>query len=620
VDCKNEAEFRAYVVLLNLNDGNFLWEIKQLPAAVAKSPEVRFALDIYFAIENNNYVKFFQLLRRTSYMNACILLRYFNQVRCKALEIMVKAFASRAPVNFAISYFTDLLAFEDADNACLFLEYYGLACNRSEDSVTLDKRSFEFPDMPFILDRAMRVVESKRTKSTGEVICGSVLEPIAIINKHVVHSSFTREGYLKEDAWLAEDQNGKIQRPTSDVTDFRDSSARVTSPVVDEHVFKKPTISPPISPKTVLASNRSSIINRLGTRIEVPKEKPMIFGKPALEKISGITPIFSKVPDTTAKAPAIFSTPSSIFAPVPSAVPISVTPSIFGGSVTSKQPPAAESKNIFGSAFSTIVKSVVEPAPSVFKPSNSGSIFGGTQFISPTIGRDIFALPTASSSATPSSGPSIFGVSSQSISSSIFDSPALVGDEESLSDSGTESDKLIAAPSPKWSQDSDIEEEEEEEDDSYSRKQEEMDIRRKLEEKFEQEKKKLEADRISKISEVIFQQLLDEITKSETETITDDLMKQFKALQVSVYDDVLNDIILNEVLDVALEETVMKQVNLKMMRRHFHKWRANARESIDRMHKIENTPCWLPEKPMKEQVREFLHPSQVSFELNNITT
>lgn len=129
VHCRNEAEFRAYIILLNLNDGNFLWEIKQLPSAVFKSAPIRFALDVYFAVQNNNCVKFFRLLRDTTYMNACILPCYFNQVRCKALEVMVQAFASRMPVNFTISYFTDLLAFEDTETACLFLEYLGLECS-----------------------------------------------------------------------------------------------------------------------------------------------------------------------------------------------------------------------------------------------------------------------------------------------------------------------------------------------------------------------------------------------------------------------------------------------------------------------------------------------------------
>lgn len=78
--CPNEPEFRAYVVLLNLNDGNFLWEFQQFPDNILKSNELKFAFLIYQAVENNNYVRFFQLVSQTTYLNACILLRYFTQV------------------------------------------------------------------------------------------------------------------------------------------------------------------------------------------------------------------------------------------------------------------------------------------------------------------------------------------------------------------------------------------------------------------------------------------------------------------------------------------------------------------------------------------------------------
>lgn len=79
--CPNEPEFRAYIVLLNLQDSNFLWEVKQLPVAIQQSTEVRFGIDVFKALEQNNYVRFFKLVRRTTYMNGCLLLRYFNQVR-----------------------------------------------------------------------------------------------------------------------------------------------------------------------------------------------------------------------------------------------------------------------------------------------------------------------------------------------------------------------------------------------------------------------------------------------------------------------------------------------------------------------------------------------------------
>jgi hypothetical protein len=80
VYCKNEPEFRAYIILLNLNNGTFISELSTLTPSVQHSHEVKFALDVYSALAMDNYSRFFKLVRKTTYLNACILLRYFNQV------------------------------------------------------------------------------------------------------------------------------------------------------------------------------------------------------------------------------------------------------------------------------------------------------------------------------------------------------------------------------------------------------------------------------------------------------------------------------------------------------------------------------------------------------------
>lgn len=78
--CENEAEFRAYVILLNLNNGSFMFEFQTLPTSIQHSKEVKFAYDVYSAVTMNNYIKFFKLVSKSTFLNACILLRYFNQV------------------------------------------------------------------------------------------------------------------------------------------------------------------------------------------------------------------------------------------------------------------------------------------------------------------------------------------------------------------------------------------------------------------------------------------------------------------------------------------------------------------------------------------------------------
>jgi hypothetical protein len=53
--------------------------------------EIGFAVKAYSALNSNNYVRFFRLLRSASFLNACVLHRYFNQVRARALQIIQQA-------------------------------------------------------------------------------------------------------------------------------------------------------------------------------------------------------------------------------------------------------------------------------------------------------------------------------------------------------------------------------------------------------------------------------------------------------------------------------------------------------------------------------------------------
>ena len=71
-------------------------EIKDLSEKIINSEPVRFAIEVSLAVSMNNYVRFFKLIRSATYLNACILLRYFYQVRSKALFTIVKSHCPRS--------------------------------------------------------------------------------------------------------------------------------------------------------------------------------------------------------------------------------------------------------------------------------------------------------------------------------------------------------------------------------------------------------------------------------------------------------------------------------------------------------------------------------------------
>ncbi|XP_053609649.1 uncharacterized protein xmas [Plodia interpunctella] len=204
----SEAEFRGYIALLNLGDANFWWEIKQLPENIQKSEAIVFAIKVFNAIDNNNYVRFFKLVhQKATYLQACILLRYFNDVRARALARIVKAYAPRGGSRFPAEDLMNALAFESVESMKSFINHYGLRFAKVEDTeltVILDRNQFLEDSDPYPIARAINLIESKRNSSVAEVIAGGKLPP-PNYRSHNRYSSFNRDGRLKETALIAED-------------------------------------------------------------------------------------------------------------------------------------------------------------------------------------------------------------------------------------------------------------------------------------------------------------------------------------------------------------------------------------------------------------------------------
>ncbi|XP_034831790.1 uncharacterized protein [Maniola hyperantus] len=207
-ECKpNEAEFRGYIALLNLGDANFLWEIKDLPQYIQKSQPIMFAIQIYSTLDSNNYVKFFRLIReKATYLQACILLRYFNDVRARGLARIVKAYAPRGGSRYPAEDLMNILAFETVESMKTFVNHYGLRFSKTDTELTviLNRNNFIEDSDPYPLSRAINLIESKRQCTVGEVISGGQL-PFYNYAERNLYTSFNIDGRLKETALIAED-------------------------------------------------------------------------------------------------------------------------------------------------------------------------------------------------------------------------------------------------------------------------------------------------------------------------------------------------------------------------------------------------------------------------------
>ena len=88
-----EAEFRAYMILLNLNDTiRAMKRLAEVPSHLRNRPCIVRARNILNAFISENYATFFRLVREATQLEASVLFRYFNEVRGNALHSILRAY------------------------------------------------------------------------------------------------------------------------------------------------------------------------------------------------------------------------------------------------------------------------------------------------------------------------------------------------------------------------------------------------------------------------------------------------------------------------------------------------------------------------------------------------
>ncbi len=85
-----EAEFQGYLLLTQM-DGPILQLAMGMSAAVLTSPAVQFALEAFRAQNDANWVRFFDLVRRGTYLQACLMHARFGSIRAEALRRMASS-------------------------------------------------------------------------------------------------------------------------------------------------------------------------------------------------------------------------------------------------------------------------------------------------------------------------------------------------------------------------------------------------------------------------------------------------------------------------------------------------------------------------------------------------
>ncbi|XP_054162849.1 germinal-center associated nuclear protein-like [Oppia nitens] len=233
--CPNEPEFRCYEILLHLNDTAILRDIQNYRQSIRESNEIKFAVKVLIAFHSNNYIDFFKLLNQSSYLMACLLHRYFNPMRLKAIKIFRKSYTSNntSVVEYPSDLLINCLGFDDLDDLNQFCLEVGLECCqqfvyliRGQNKVSVMKAK-----------RSVRLVESKRTVSVGQIVNGNVL-PSNPYNSRPVHNSFDMNNKLKSDSFDAIDQQLKANNNGSNSSLYTIGNQSINMPPIEASIVR----------------------------------------------------------------------------------------------------------------------------------------------------------------------------------------------------------------------------------------------------------------------------------------------------------------------------------------------------------------------------------------------
>ncbi|CAH8505471.1 unnamed protein product [Heterobilharzia americana] len=271
--CPNEAEFRAYMLLMKLNDQNEINEAQRLPDCLRRSKPVRFAFATHEALITNNYIRFFRLARQATCLVACLMHRYFVQIRGQALMRLSCAFAGhpKREVHYPISTLTKQLGFENEEESRDFCERWGLTAKGS--SVIFEKQvQPQPPELPWREKRSFQLIENKRISTRlSELFNGSPVNPSDAIPPPVKSSFGTNGVYIG-----SHDKNAEVNSNNTVTGGIYDSR-------VDENNNRYNSVKHPIISSSMFTSiqqttvNPSTLMSSSTTRINIQNgERPMI--------------------------------------------------------------------------------------------------------------------------------------------------------------------------------------------------------------------------------------------------------------------------------------------------------------------------------------------------------
>ncbi|KAF8668941.1 hypothetical protein HU200_052151 [Digitaria exilis] len=185
-----EKEFRGYYALLKLDKhpgykvepAELSLDLAKMSREIRGSPEILFAREVARASRMGNFIAFFRLARKATYLQACLMHAHFAKLRRQALASLHSGLQSGQGI--PISQVVEWLAMEDEDIESL-LEYYGFGLRHYEELYLVKEGPFLNSESDFPSGCSQLVHSKKSQRVIVDVSSGPVCAPISKDNTSV---------------------------------------------------------------------------------------------------------------------------------------------------------------------------------------------------------------------------------------------------------------------------------------------------------------------------------------------------------------------------------------------------------------------------------------------------
>ncbi|XP_039833823.1 SAC3 family protein B-like isoform X3 [Panicum virgatum] len=194
-----EKEFRGYYALLKLDKhpgykvepAELSLDLAKMSREIRGSPEILFAREVARACRMGNFIAFFRLARKATYLQACLMHAHFAKLRRQALASLHSGLQSGQGI--PISQVVEWLAMEDEDIESL-LEYHGFGLRQYEELYLVKEGPFLNSETDFPSGCSQLVHLKKSHRVIVDVSSGPVCAPISKKNTSVSYPSRLASG------------------------------------------------------------------------------------------------------------------------------------------------------------------------------------------------------------------------------------------------------------------------------------------------------------------------------------------------------------------------------------------------------------------------------------------